>query len=167
MKKLSFSIDIVDRNDVISLNGPIFEGCGKILKPLIDTCSINCIFNFRNVTHTNTCGVAEWMEFLQSFVKNRNIVFVEVPPSVVMLINMIPLFRSGAEIKSVYRSYFCRNCQDEQWDLMEQGVNMPDPKLIQAGSDVLSLSRCRKCNHDITAEVSAEEFFGFLLTNEQ
>ncbi len=167
MKKLTFSIDIVDGNDVISLNGPIYEGCGKILKPLVDTCSINCIFNFRNVTHTNTCGVAEWMEFMQLFVKNRNITFVEVPPSIVMLINMIPLFRSGAEIKSVYRSYFCRNCQDEQWDLLEHGGNMPDPKLIQNGPDMFAQSNCRKCNREITAEVSSEEFLGFLLTNEQ
>jgi len=162
MKKLTVSLEKIDGRDVVHLSGPIYEGSAKVLQPLIEKLGVEVSFNFRNVTTTNTCGIAEWMEFLQVFTQDRHVIFDECPPIIVMLLNMIPFFRRGAVVRSVYRSYFCGDCSKEHWDFLVTGENMPDAASVSDQIDATTECLCRECGKTVFPEVPADEFFGFL-----
>ena len=89
----------------IFYTGPINEDSELHLNSLLKQVGQNCVFNFRNVTMVNSCGVRAWINFMREFEKGRTVMFEECTPEIVLQINMIPSFKGQARINSVYGQY--------------------------------------------------------------
>jgi hypothetical protein len=76
------------------------------------------------VTRINSCGVREWINFIERLKPGR-LVFERCSVPFVNQLNLISNFSGGARIASVYTPYFCDTCDEERTHLvnLEQGVN--------------------------------------------
>ena len=109
--------------DHVVYAGPINEDTEVHLARVAAQLGKNVIFNFRQVEYVNSCGVRSWINFLRDIQEGREVIFEECTPEIVSQINMIPNFRGKAHIKSVYASYACDNCENQAWELFEEGQN--------------------------------------------
>lgn len=137
--------------------GPINEDTEVHLTPILAQLGPNVIFNFRKVEFVNSCGVRAWINFLRELEKGRKVIFEECTPEIVSQINMIPNFKGSAHIKSVYASYACDHCGNQQWELFEEGRNLP-----QASGDGIQSPKCSKCGKETEMEELEEEFFAWV-----
>jgi hypothetical protein len=137
--------------------GPINEDTEVHLTPIIPQLGPNVIFNFRKVEFVNSCGVRSWINFLREAEKGRKIIFEECTPEIVSQINMIPNFRGSAHIKSVYASYACESCDNQKWELFEEGRNLP-----ASASDQIPAPKCDKCGADMEMDELEDEFFAWI-----
>lgn len=140
-------------------SGPINEDTEIHLTPFVQQLGSNVIFNFRKVEYVNSCGVRAWINFLRDVEKGRKIIFEECTPEIVSQINMIPNFRGNAHIKSVYASYACEHCENQKWELFEEGRNLP-----QNSTDTVPTPKCDKCGKMMEMEELEDEFFAWLET---
>lgn len=146
-----------DKTDLIYFKGDINEDAELALAGLVHQIAKDSIFNLKDVSSINSCGVRAWINFLREVEKTKKITFDECPPEIVSQINMIPNFKGQAEILSVYAGYICDNCDYQHLELFRKGVNLPtDPS--QSISDV----HCPKCNSVMEMEELEEEFFGWV-----
>ena len=137
--------------------GPINEDSEVHLAPLVQQLGPNVIVNFRQVEYVNSCGVRSWINFLRDMEKGRKVIFEECTPEIVNQVNMIPNFKGSAHIKSVYGSYACDNCDHHQWQLFEEGRNLPANL-----SEGLPEVKCEKCKSEMEMEELEDEFFAWL-----
>lgn len=137
--------------------GPINEDTEIHLTPFVRQLGPNVIFNFRKVEYVNSCGVRAWINFLREAEKGRKVIFEECTPEIVSQINMIPNFRGTAHIKSVYASYACESCDNQKWELFEEGRNLP-----QSGTEDVPQPKCDKCGAAMEMEELEDEFFAWL-----
>ena len=71
-------------------------------------------FNFDKVTMINSCGIREWIKFIEKISTRSNIVYKNCPQIIIEQINMVHgFFRQGATIESFYAPYYCENCGKE------------------------------------------------------
>lgn len=157
---MGISIQIVQKNgwDNVNYAGPIDADAEVHLTQLLPKLGKQIVFNFKNVTAVNSCGVRSWINFMRELQKDqRSIVFDECTGEIVMQINMIPSFKGNANIRSVYGSFACEGCGHEEDILFEAGKNLP--KSPDAG---LAAVKCKACGAEMELEEMEEEFFAFL-----
>ena len=154
---LNLRIENRDDRELVYFNGQINEDAEVVLGNLKAKLGSQCIFNFKDIKSINSCGVRAWINFMRDIEAGRRIAFEECPPEVVSQINMIPNFKGKAEIRSVYASYSCENCDHQKWQLFEKGKNLPQ-KLVSELPQV----RCPKCQEVMEMEELEDEFFGWL-----
>ena len=154
---LTFQIKQKDDWEYIFFNGEINEDAEVSLAGLFEQISQKCVFNLKNISAINSCGVRAWINFLREAERSREIIFEECPPEVVSQINMIPNFRGNSHIRSVYASYVCDSCDLQKQHLFKEGENLPSSL-----SEELSPLSCPKCGEDMEMEELEDEFFGWL-----
>ncbi|MBT7608676.1 MAG: hypothetical protein HN576_02900 [Bacteriovoracaceae bacterium] len=65
------------------------------------------ILNLQEVTLINSCGVREWINFIEKIPKNSKIIYTNVPQIVVEQMNMVKGFlRNNDEIAAFYAPYY-------------------------------------------------------------
>lgn len=143
--------------DQVIYSGPINEDSELYLNQLIPHLGPNIIINFRKVESVNSCGVRVWINFVRAAEQGRKMIFEECTPEIVSQINMIPNFRGSAHIKSVYAVYSCGQCGHSQWQLFEEGRNMP-----QSANDEIPAPACTKCGAGLEMEELEDEFFAWI-----
>jgi len=144
--------------DHITYVGPINEEAEVHLSNLLGKLGKRCVFNFKQVAYINSCGVRAWINFMRELERDREVVFEECTPEIVMQINMIPNFRSQATIKSVYAHFICEDCGEEQDMLFEDGSSMPKGPEFNLPS-----IQCESCkSENIEMDELEEEYFSFL-----
>ena len=155
---MEITLQIVQQNgwDHVFYMGPINEESEVHLSPLLKTLGTNCVFHFKQVANVNSCGVRAWINFMREVEKNRQIVFEECTPEIVMQMNMIPSFKGKAAVKSVFGSYGCESCGTHKWVLFEAGRNLP----TEEGAELPPV-KCEKCGQDMEMEEMEDEFFSF------
>lgn len=71
-------------------------------------------FDFNQVNMINSCGIREWIKFLEKIPESTTIIYNNCPQIIIEQINMVHgFFRKGAIINSFYAPYFCENCGKE------------------------------------------------------
>ncbi len=75
--------------------------------------------NFKHVTHINSLGIRNWVNFLKQ-VPAEVIFYEECPPAIVHQLNMIPSFKGKATVESVYVPFVCDACEAETLILADQ-----------------------------------------------
>lgn len=155
---MQVSLQIKQNNgwDFVQYVGPINEEAEVHLGPLVTKLGPKVVFNFKNVEYVNSCGVRAWINFMRDVEKNRQVVFDECTPEIVMQVNMIPSFKGTATINSVYGSYKCDACGAQKNVLFEAGKNLPS-----AGSGYPEI-KCDQCQATMEMEEMEDEFFAFL-----
>ncbi|MCO4794148.1 MAG: hypothetical protein KC493_10565 [Bacteriovoracaceae bacterium] len=97
------------------------------------------IFDLEEINLINSCGVREWINFLEKLPSTSSITYRNVPQVVVEQINMVQGFvREGAQIESFYAPYY--NEQTDQVVKILINVNdVKDGKAPQKDQDGTTL----------------------------
>ena len=101
---MALAVRILNEGDweKIFLSGKIDEDGEVTLGELKDKVTGKCIFNFKEVTGINSCGVRAWINFMREVEKKgSSVIFEECTPDVISQINMIPNFKSKATIRCI------------------------------------------------------------------
>ena len=112
------------------------------------------VFNFKNITSINSCGIRTWVNFVKEFPEG-NVTFIECPPLVVRQMNMVPSFMGKAKVESVFVPYVCDSCEHEQNKLVlvseyKKGISIPET--IQ----------CEKCqSEEMEMDGNVKQYFSF------
>ena len=111
----------------VCLSGEIDETASLIFPQIKDHVKQNVRFNFKNVDNINSSGVRAWISFFRPFAKEFPVVFEEVPPNIVIQLNMIPSFYEGHPVESVYGNFVCDYCGHQKLQRFDHsGDGMPD-----------------------------------------
>ena len=86
------------------------------------------IFDFDKVEMINSCGVREWISFIEKLPENAKIIYKSCPQVVIEQINMVQGFiRKGARIDSFYAPYYSEE-KDEVQSILLKASDIVDGK---------------------------------------
>ena len=152
MKRLTINKQVLQDELNVELMGAIDEDADfKELSGLVQT---TMSFDFEKVTMINSCGIREWINFLETVPERTTIVYKNCPQIIIEQINMVHgFFRKGASIESFYAPYYCESCGKEmkvhlKSDLVE---NRKAPKI-----------ECGKCEEEMDFDAIETQYFSFL-----
>ncbi len=130
MKKLTLNKQILQDELNVQLIGHIDEDAD--FKELLGLEQKKITLDFNQVSMINSCGIREWIRFLEKIPEESSIYYVNCPQIIIEQINMVHGFiRKGAEIHSFYAPYFCEKCEKESKIRLEssQVLNRKAPKV--------------------------------------
>ena len=111
------------------------------------------VFDFNNVTMINSCGIREWIKYLQE-IESASVTYVNCPQIIIEQVNMVHGFISkGTTIESFYAPYFCSNCDTGKKILLKNSevVNMKPPAKM-----------CNTCSSELEFDAIEKQYFSFL-----
>ena len=116
MQTYSLFFDAVEQGDLVfvRLDGIIDEGNG-LAGRLAELSGRKILLNMAKVERINSCGVRDWVRWIEALEGNQNGIFlVQCNPVVVAQINMVRNFCGArAHVVSFQAPYFCSHCQKE------------------------------------------------------
>ena len=152
MKRLTINKQILQDELYVELIGAIDEDSD--FKELQGLEQKNVVFDFDKVTMINSCGIREWIKFLDIIPEKINIIYRNCPQIIIEQINMVHgFFRKGASIESFYAPYYCEKCGKETKMHLksDQVKNRKAPKL-----------ECPKCGDEMDFDAIEAQYFSFL-----
>lgn len=112
MSKLKINKQLVDNKLLVYLSGTIDEDAD--FKPLDGLTQPQISFDFNDITLLNSCGIREWIGFIQKLPETTILQYQRCPQIIIEQINMVHgFFKSGSQIESFYAPYFCADCDKE------------------------------------------------------
>lgn len=111
------------------------------------------VFDFNNVTMINSCGIREWIKYIQE-IENATISYINCPHIIIEQVNMVHGFISkGNTVESFYAPYFCTNCDTGKKILLKNSeiINMKPPS-----------KTCNTCNGELEFDAIEKQYFSFL-----
>lgn len=152
MKRLTINKQILQDELNVELIGCIDEDAD--FKELIGLEQQTISFDFDKVTMINSCGIREWIKFLESIPESTHIIYKNCPQIIIEQINMVHgFFRKGASIESFYAPYYCEGCGKENKVHLksEQVKNRKAPGI-----------ECPKCSEGMEFDAIEAQYFSFL-----
>lgn len=135
MENVEFSWEI--RASVIKLKGIIDENSSfDDLKPQI---AGPVAFDLSNITKINSCGVREWIWFMEQVQGLGPHRLLRCPPSVVYQLNVVSNFSCQATVESVLGPFVCDSCLHEclaEIDTSAAEVQLPEVKCPKCGEEM-------------------------------
>ena len=113
------------------------------------------VFDFEGVSLINSCGIREWVNFLESVDKSAKLTYRNCRQIIIEQVNMVHGFiRDGATIESFYAPYYCESCDKEF-------------KIHLKVSDVVGgkapVEKCPDCsNKELEFDAIEEQYFQFI-----
>lgn len=113
----------------------------------------NISFNFDKLKGINSCGIREWINFLNKLDSSMNITYEKCPQALVEQMGMVKGFLKGnCKISSYYAPYFCESCDEEVKVLLtDVGPKTLAPK-----------EKCPTCSSDLEFDAIEAQYFSFL-----
>lgn len=153
MKRLTINKQILQDELNVELIGAIDEDAD--FKELLGLEQKTISFDFNQVNMINSCGIREWIKFLEKIPEKSTIVYNNCPQIIIEQINMVHgFFRKGAVINSFYAPYFCESCNKEAKIHLktEQVKNKKAPKI-----------ECPNCGEEnMDFDAIEAQYFNFL-----
>lgn len=152
MKRLTINKQILQDELNVELVGAIDEDADFKELEGLDQKKIS--FDFDKITMINSCGIREWIKFLEVLPEKSEIVYKNCPQIIIEQINMVHGFiRKGASIESFYAPYFCENCNKENKIHLkaDQVKNKKAPKM-----------ECPTCGDEMDFDAIEAQYFSFL-----
>lgn len=152
MKRLTINKQILQDELNVELIGAIDEDAD--FKELLGLEQKTISFDFDKVNMINSCGIREWIKFLEKIPEKTDIVYNNCPQIIIEQINMVHgFFRKGASIESFYAPYYCEKCGKEQKIPLkaDQVKNRKAPKM-----------ECPKCAEEMDFDAIEAQYFSFL-----
>jgi anti-anti-sigma regulatory factor len=119
----SIEIDVVtcDGGSEFILKGEINEDL--LIEDLITHKSELIKINFEDVEMINSCGVREWIKFVEAVSNTGSKVqYFNCPQIVVQQVNMVTGFvPNNGTVETFYAPYFCDECENEDKALLKSG----------------------------------------------
>ena len=130
MSELKYSIKADGQSKIISFTGDIDEDFdfADLLKEPVKTYK----FDLNEVSMINSCGIREWIRFVEALGSSVVIEYYNCPKIIVQQMNMVSGFlTTNASIKSFYAPYFCEENDEEKQVLLQsnQIINLKAPKV--------------------------------------
>ncbi len=137
----------------IKLIGIIDENAD--LSSLVSCKNKPIVFNFKEVSSVNSCGIRTWVNFMKEL-NNSSIEFVDCPPTIVRQMNMVPSFLGKANVISVYVPYVCDACEHEHQELTQI-------KDYKSGTPVAESLKCPNCSsEEMEIDGNVKQYFAFV-----
>ena len=116
-------------------------------------------FDLSKVTLINSCGVREWLLFIQRMQTKFQCLFTFLNEAIVEQANMIPnmLGKAGTAVMAFEAPYYCAKCETRQLEVLKP----KDINLDQGTFEAPSFS-CKKCSGPMTFDAVEDEYFHFL-----
>lgn len=152
MKRLTINKQILQDELNVELIGSIDEDAD--FKELIGLEQKTISFDFDKVSIINSCGIREWIKFIEKVPEKTHIVYKNCPQIIIEQINMVHgFFRKGASINSFYAPYYCESCSKESKVHLkaDQVKNRKAPKM-----------ECPKCGEEMDFDAIEAQYFSFL-----
>jgi DNA-directed RNA polymerase subunit RPC12/RpoP len=152
VKRLTINKQILQDELNVELIGCIDEDAD--FKELVGLEQKTISFDFDKITMINSCGIREWIKFLEVIPEKTNIVYKSCPQIIIEQINMVHgFFRKGASIQSFYAPYYCESCGKENKIHLkaDQVKNRKAPKM-----------ECPKCGEEMDFDAIEAQYFSFL-----
>ncbi len=112
------------------------------------------IFDFKQVAMINSCGIREWINFINKLDAAAEIVYKDCPQIVIEQMNMVHGFlKAGASIDSFYAPYFCEKCDKEE-KIFLSSADISDGKAPS--------QKCKDCGAELEFDDIEEQYFAFL-----
>ncbi|MDZ4660769.1 MAG: hypothetical protein SGJ18_04045 [Pseudomonadota bacterium] len=156
MGALKIGEDVHGDTVSLSLTGPIDEDANF---PNIDLSSFQEVtFDFMNVTAINSCGIREWIRWIENIKPEARVTYSNCPKVIIDQVNMVDGFLpTNAKVGSFYVPYFCESCDNLDTTLYS------DPVGIANGSvKVPPQFPCSKCKQAAEIDVIEGKYFKFL-----
>lgn len=150
--KLEISMSIVDGDAKIEFSGKIDEDVD--FSKIIGLDQKNYVFDFEKVEMINSCGIREWITYIEKLPKDAKLDYLNCPQIIIEQINLVHGFvREGAKINSFFAPYYCENCDEEEKLLLESSKvnNTKAPEM-----------QCSKCNKVMEFDAIEKQYFNFL-----
>ena len=104
-EKLNIKQTKTDQGNEIKLSGQIDEDA--TFSSITTDDSQSLFFDFNDITLINSCGVREWINFIDSIGPQTTITYKNCPQIVIEQINMVHGFiKKGTKIESFYAPYY-------------------------------------------------------------
>lgn len=111
------------------------------------------IFDFNNVVMINSCGIREWIKYLQDL-GDASVRYLNCPQIIIEQVNMVHGFiRKGIVVESFYAPYFCPQCDTAKKILLknEEVINSKPPVKL-----------CNTCKSELEFDAIEKQYFSFL-----
>ncbi|RME77847.1 MAG: hypothetical protein D6785_12360 [Planctomycetota bacterium] len=87
--------------------------------------------NLKDIKSINSCGIREWIRWLQTASPETQFTFAQCPKIIVDQINMVSGFLpEGAEVESFFVPYYCEETGNEKMILFEKGKEFKDGEVF-------------------------------------
>ncbi|MDD4976011.1 MAG: hypothetical protein PHY93_16775 [Bacteriovorax sp.] len=111
------------------------------------------VFDFNKVSMINSCGIREWIKYLQGL-DGAEIKYINCPQIIVEQVNMVHGFiRKGIVVESFFAPYFCSNCDTEKKILL---------KNVEVANSKTPVKQCNTCKSDLEFDAIEKQYFSFL-----
>lgn len=111
-------------------------------------------FHFGEVKSINSCGIREWVKYLNSLSLECEVYYEECPQNVIEQMGMVHGFiRDNATIESFFAPYFCEKC-DQTYQILLKSTDVLKkmaPKKF-----------CLKDNSPLEFDAIDEQYFSFI-----
>ena len=156
--KLSIAIEKTPKQVTYSFQGEVDEHFNQSDVPRIKADKI--IFDLKDIYNFNSCGIREWIYFLNAMQETQNdgqIIFRNCSVTMMDQINMIPNTLGEASIESFYAPYYCNSCDVGNVD---QLINLKEKKSMILNSEAPKF-KCQKCSADLEFDAIEDVYFTF------
>ncbi len=151
-EKLEIQTQILDEEVVLKFIGSIDEDAN--FEKVLAIKSKKFIFDFNKIELINSCGIREWINFIDKVDDGTEIIYKNCPQIIIEQMNMVHGFiKKGATVESLYAPYYCDQCDEEYKEHIETS-------LVKDGK-APSL-KCKTCNESMELDAIEEQYFNFL-----
>lgn len=113
------------------------------------------VLNLAGVQRINSCGVREWIGFLQRLEGKAETVELELcSPVMVRQLSMIATMRGNAAVTSILVPYFCEECDDERTVPLELTPGARPPLAESAP--------CPSCGGEMQLDDTPDSYLAFV-----
>lgn len=140
----------------VELEGSIDETAMETLAELDRRCGKVCRIDFAKVARINSHGLRLWIQFMRLFKAKRQVTFIRCSTDVVVQMDLVPGFRAGAHVESMFGSFYCGHCRIDV-SLLFEAAEGAEKILERARRQV-----CPRCRQPISLDHAPENYFKFM-----
>jgi hypothetical protein len=130
-----------------------------LLDPIIGSHALKLNLDLEKVNRINSCGVREWLLFIQELQSQMAVRFVRVSEAFVKQINLIQgmLGPKGAPVLTFAAPYFCEQCDARHVIALKAEEVDPTGKPLRA-----PIRNCPRCSKPMSFDAMESEYLSFL-----
>lgn len=149
-------------DNIVQLDGSIRAGIGEVLRKevLANIEQGRVIFECTQVKLVDSTGIGEWVRFIGDLVARCEVVYRNVPVSVIDSFNLVPDMIGSEDVankhtvQSFFAPYYCKSCNTYVDLLLKVDDVLPKKQL--------PVKRCAACGQNNVPEVLGEDYLTFL-----
>ncbi len=152
MPGLKIAKTVEGETTLIHFTGNINEDADFSSVKAINTPKV--ILDFEKITAINSCGIREWVEYVEELDHRIELVYRNCPQVIIEQINMVSGFiKDGAKVESFYAPYFCPKC-DEEKKIHLSSVEVENEKAPTVN--------CDECGSELEFDALEKQYLRFL-----